>query len=754
MHITKKSYRYFFLFLLLFVYAGCGTELGGLSEPGYGNLSVGFTLPGDGGYVDAAVAPVGVGSVTIRISGSGMTPINDTFDVSPGATVTRTYDVPVGSTRTISIDVYSGSAGAGTHLYTGSNTVDLTSGVPASVIIDMSAVILQSTLITILGGTGYDYVYSINPTSDDGSILAGSTISEGAGSYDVIVAKLATDGSVDWQKIYGGTGYEYAKSVQETNDGGYMVAGYTTSIGTGGDVWLLKLNSDGSVNWQKTYGGTGLDTVRSMMELSGGGYIVAGETDSFGSGSFDAWVLKLNSNGTVAWQKAVGNTGNEYAHSVRETADGGYIVAGETNSSGAGGSDFFILKFTSAGILSWQKTYGGTAFDSAYSIQETADGGYIVAGYTFSFGAGGNDFLILKLTSTGAISWQKTFGGIGNEETQSVVETIDGGFVIAGSTNGSMAGAGGEEMLALKLSSAGAMLWQKTYGASGDDHGTAMAERLSGDLLLAGHTSAFGAGLTDIMALSLDSSGECAACLTGTPSLALSNTSVSEATSAFKVTTSSSSATDVVGGITVAASTLTRTDICTLSSLSYSLVETSYTFDDITAGATFLSNLDNDNVIFDLPWAFTFYGNNYSAINVDTNGNIWFDDLYYGNFMVNLQTGDGSGRLISVWNEDLFAEYYGAGVHAEAKTSPDRVVVRWETESYDDFGGNLLNLFEVVFYRDGKIAFNYNYFNANSCNDYGSGVSKGDGQDYTSLTLNINAYACTLDGRSFVFTPN
>ncbi|MDI6733382.1 MAG: hypothetical protein QME16_05630, partial [Planctomycetota bacterium] len=162
--------------------------------------------------------------------------------------------------------------------------------------------------------------------------------------------KLTSTGSIDWQKTYGGTGSDSAQSIQQTSDGGYIVAGVTQSFGTGSaDFWVLKLTSTGSIDWQKTYGGTGYDRANSIQQTADGGYVVAGNTTSFGAGSNDFWVLKLNNDGTVAWQKTYGGTGGETANSIRQTADGGYIVAGNTPSFGAGSADFWVLKLNPDG---------------------------------------------------------------------------------------------------------------------------------------------------------------------------------------------------------------------------------------------------------------------------------------------------------------------------------------------------------------------------------------------------------------------
>jgi len=203
-------------------------------------------------------------------------------------------------------------------------------------------------------------------------------------------------------KAYGGTGNDYSHSITQTTDGGYAVAGYTMSFGAGSDDFLvLKLNPDGSLAWARTFGGTNYDWAWSIIQTTDGGYAVTGLTYSFGAGSDDPLVLKLNPDGSLAWARTFGGTNSEYARSITQTTDGAYAVAGGTLSFGAGGFDFLVLKLNSDGSLAWARTFGGATHDYARSITQTTDGGYAVAGYTQSFGAGSDDFLVLKLNPDG-----------------------------------------------------------------------------------------------------------------------------------------------------------------------------------------------------------------------------------------------------------------------------------------------------------------------------------------------------------------
>jgi len=209
---------------------------------------------------------------------------------------------------------------------------------------------------------------------------------------------------IRFARTYGGTSGDRASSVQRTSDGGYIVAGYTYSFGAGGDdIFLIKTDANGNIIWAKTYGGTSYDYAYSVQQTSDGGYIVAGETNSFGAGLSDAFLIKTNASGNLQWAKTYGGTGYDYAYSVQRTSDGGYIVAGLTTSFGAGGYDVFLIKTDANGNIIWAKTYGGTSYDNAYSVQQTSDGGYIVAGLTNSLGAGSYDIFLIKTDANGDI---------------------------------------------------------------------------------------------------------------------------------------------------------------------------------------------------------------------------------------------------------------------------------------------------------------------------------------------------------------
>ena len=317
-----------------------------------------------------------------------------------------------------------------------------------------------------LGGSFIDEAKSIQQTNDGGFIVAGVTKSTNGdvtgnhGNQDYWVVKLNSIGVLQWQKSLGGIRDDVATSIRQVSDGGYIIAGYTAS--TDGDVtgnhggtdsWIVKLNSTGVLQWQKALGGSNTDVANDIQQTSDGGYIVAGATKSIDGdvtgnrGIYDYWLVKINSTGVLQWQTTLGGSNNDFAYSTQQTSDGGYIVAGYTLSTDGqvtgnhGGKDSWVVKLNSTGVLQWQKTLGGSSVDQAFSIQQTSDGGYIVAGDTESTNGdvagnhGGGDYWVVKLNNTGVLHWQKTLGGNTSDVAYSIRQTSDGGYIVAGYSN-------------------------------------------------------------------------------------------------------------------------------------------------------------------------------------------------------------------------------------------------------------------------------------------------------------------------------
>jgi hypothetical protein len=351
----------------------------------------------------------------------------------------------------------------------------------------------------------WELAYSVQQTSDGGYILASFTYSFG----DIFLIKTDMNGNKIWAKIYGGASDDTAFSVQQTSDGGYMLAGVTRSFGAGGyDALLIKTDANGNVQWAKTYGGTSGDYAYSVQQTSDGGYIVVGYTNSFGAGGYDIFLIKTDASGNVQWAKTYGGTGDDRAYSVQQTSDGGYIVAGRTYSFGAGG-DIFLIKTDASGNVQWAKTYGGIYWDYAYSVQQTSDGGYIVAGTTWSFGAGSYDIFLIKTDASGNVQWAKTYGGGDYDDASSVQQTSDGGYIVAGYTQSF--GAGDYDIFLIKTDANGNISWAKTYGGTDYDWAYSVQQTSDGGYIVAGYTASFGA-FGDIFLIKTDANGNIGSC--------------------------------------------------------------------------------------------------------------------------------------------------------------------------------------------------------------------------------------------------
>jgi hypothetical protein len=358
----------------------------------------------------------------------------------------------------------------------------------------------------LLGGSAADNILNIKKTADGGYIATGYSSSSNTGTLtgitsnggqDVWVIKLDVNGNTQWQKLLGGSSSESGYSIQQTTDNGFIIAGWSQSSNTGTltgitsnggvDFYIIKLDVNGNLLWQKLLGGTLVDYGRSVEQTADGGLIVAGYSSSSNTGTLigftsnglnDGWILKLDGSGNVQWQKLLGGSADEDIYSIVQTIDGGYIFTGSSSSSNTGtlsgivsnGSvDVWVAKMNSAGTVQWQKLFGSFTGEASYSINQTDEGGYILAGTTNyngggaagtlnAVGNGGTDCWIIKLDAAGVIEWQRLIGGSATDICYSIRQTVDGYYIITGSTSSSNTGSfiginsnGGDDVFFLKL---------------------------------------------------------------------------------------------------------------------------------------------------------------------------------------------------------------------------------------------------------------------------------------------------------------
>ncbi len=328
----------------------------------------------------------------------------------------------------------------------------------------------QITFQKTIGEAGSDNLRSVSKTTDGGYILTGYSII-GPDSR-VYLLKVDKHGTLQWAKSYdGGLDYEVGNRVIQTNDGGYIVVGYTGSLGAGDrDVFVLKTDSSGTKQWAKTIGGSGTDEGWSVEQNTDNTYVIGGFTQSFPGPDAEFYLIKLSSTGTLIFDKTYGGSGYERAYSVHKTADNGYALFGDATGFGAGSYDYYLVKTDGQGTLVWSKTYGGGNGDFAASAQLTSDNGFILTGFADNYGPGARDMAVVKTDSAGTPTWAKVYGKSGSESAYSAIQTIDSGYAIAGYSSSFNFGGGSSETTLIKTDAGGNIVWSEIFGDCGAEY--------------------------------------------------------------------------------------------------------------------------------------------------------------------------------------------------------------------------------------------------------------------------------------------
>ncbi len=393
---------------------------------------------------------------------------------------------------------------------------------------------------TTTGGSLKDSLTVIIFTSDGGSIAGGISLSNisgdktanNKGGRDYWVVKYDSAGTILWDKTIGGSRDDILTCLLQTTDGGYILGGYSlsgksgdkTQAGFGGnDYWVVKLDNLGNIQWNKTIGGNKDDGLYTLIETDDGGYLLGGnsksgksgvKTDTSRAGSYDYWIVKLNNSGKLLWDKTIGGFYYEKLTTVKQVADGGYVlggysesgISGEKTENPRGAFDYWLVKIDSTGVVQWDKTMGGDKRDQLTSMELTKDGGYIIAGYSQSRISGektadnrGNlntsDYWIIKLDSLRNIQWDKTIGGNLNDTCTAIIKTQDGGYLVGGyslsgiSSEKTESSRGAYDFWVVKISGTGTIQWDKTVGGSRNDNLMGLYEAKKDLYVLAGFSN-------------------------------------------------------------------------------------------------------------------------------------------------------------------------------------------------------------------------------------------------------------------------
>jgi len=351
------------------------------------------------------------------------------------------------------------------------------------------------------GGIDYDIGNSVIQTIDGCFIITGSTKSYGNGLTDVYLLKTDANGNELWNRTFGGSDDDYGYSVAEMTDGGFIIVGYTDSYGDR-DVYLIKTDSQGNEVWSRTLGEGEYDYGYSVKQIKDSNFVITGSTPRVVNGYSDVYFLKTDSDGNELWSKTFGGGVKDIGRSVAETTDNGFIITGYTRSYGNGQADVYLLKIDSDGNELWSKTFGGSEHDVGNSVEETADGGFIITGNTGSYGNGGSDIYMVKTDVNGSELWSRTFGGSEFDLGNSVEETADGGFIITGSYENGI-----NNVYLIKTDSNGNELWSRTFGGSENDRGHSVKETSDGGFIITGSTYSYGSESGDVYLIKTDANG-------------------------------------------------------------------------------------------------------------------------------------------------------------------------------------------------------------------------------------------------------
>jgi hypothetical protein len=354
--------------------------------------------------------------------------------------------------------------------------------------------------------SGYDQSSrDIMTTSGGGYLITAMEENATPGDTNIVMVKADHTGDTTWTKTIGGSQPEYAYTTIPTSDGNYFVIGYTLSYGAGGsDSYLIKMNGSGDVLWTKTYGGIGDDEGKDIVPTADGNYVIVGRSESTSLGNHQIYLMKIDLSGAVIWTKYYGGSSYETARSVRECPDGGFIIVGQTLSYGPSNGNIFMVRTNSSGDTIWTKTYGGSNIDDGNAVVANPDGTFIIAAETNSFGAGDFDIQIFKADSNGNMVWNKYYGGDKKDVSKRLEPVSSGGYIVSGISRSF--GWVDPQMWLLRINSAGDTLWTRDFGSYNHEHCYSAKPTPDGGFMAVGHSKSYGPTMK-IMFVKLDSQG-------------------------------------------------------------------------------------------------------------------------------------------------------------------------------------------------------------------------------------------------------
>ncbi|MFN6037466.1 MAG: hypothetical protein ACK452_03280, partial [Bacteroidota bacterium] len=325
------------------------------------------------------------------------------------------------------------------------------------------------------------------------------------GDTDIYILRTDINGDTIWTKSFGGNFSEYPNMILETTGGNFLILGYTKSFGAGNnDIYLIKIDINGNILWTKSYGDIGDDEGKDIIATTDGNYIITGRSNSPGNLNYDAFLKKIDPNGNILWENNYGGNQYETSRSVKECIGGGYIIAGQTNSYGSGNGDVFLVRTDANGNFQWSKTFGGSNIDDGNAVIENTDSSIIIAAETNSYGSGNMDVWVIKTDKNGNVVWDQTFGGIDKDVSKTMRPTSDGGYII-GAISRSF-GWINPEMWLIKIDANGILQWTRSFGSWDHEHCHSAREVSDGGFISVGNSKSYGP-VSKIMFIKLDQNG-------------------------------------------------------------------------------------------------------------------------------------------------------------------------------------------------------------------------------------------------------